>query len=166
MAGTEVLRVLDALDTAGIRAGITGGWGIDALLRRETRTHGDLDLGVAAEAVDRAVEALRPLGYAVTLDERPARVVVESDAGRIDLHPIVWGPSGAGLQTGLAGEVFDYPAGSLDADGEIAGRQVRCATPELQLAFHAHYEPRDHDREDMAALAREFGLALPASYRA
>ena len=70
------------------------------------------------------------------------------------------------MQTGLAGEVFHYPAGSLDAEGEIAGRQVRCATPELQVAFHAHYEPRDHDRRDMAALAREFGLALPASYRA
>ena len=42
MGGTEVLRVLDALETAGIRAGITGGWGIDALLRRETRAHGDL----------------------------------------------------------------------------------------------------------------------------
>jgi len=166
MEGTEVLRVLDALETAGIQAGITGGWGIDALLRRETRQHGDLDLGVAAEAVDRAVEALRPLRYAVTLDERPARVVLESDIGRIDLHPIVWGPSGAGVQTGLAGEVFDYPAGSLDAEGEIAGRQVRCASPELQLAFHGHYEPRDHDREDMAALAREFGLALPPSYRA
>ena len=165
IGGTEVLRVLDALETAGIRAGITGGWGIDALLRRETRAHGDLDLGVAAEAVDRAVGAVRPLGYAVTLDERPARVVVESDVGRIDLHPIVWGPSGAGVQTGLAGEVFDYPAGSLDADGEIAGRTVRCATPELQLAFHAHYEPRDHDRRDMEALAREFELALPAPYR-
>jgi lincosamide nucleotidyltransferase A/C/D/E len=166
MGGTEVLRVLDALETAGIRAGITGGWGIDALLRRETRPHGDLDLGVAAEAVDRAVEALRPLGYAVTLDERPARVMVESGVGRIDLHPIVWGTSGTGVQTGLAGEVFHYPAGSLDAEGVIAGRQVRCATPELQLAFHAHYEPRDHDRGDMAALASAFGLSLPASYRA
>ena len=37
MAGAEVLRVLDALEAAGVRAGITGGWGIDALLRRETR---------------------------------------------------------------------------------------------------------------------------------
>jgi lincosamide nucleotidyltransferase A/C/D/E len=166
MESVEVLRVLDALETAGIRAGITGGWGVDALLRRETRQHGDLDLGVAAEAVERALEAVGPLGYAVTLDERPARVVVESDLGRIDLHPIAWGPSGAGVQTGLTGEVFRYLVGGLDADGEIAGRRVRCATPDLQLAFHAHYEPRDHDRRDMAALAREFGLSLPASYRA
>ena len=37
MDATEVLRVLDALDGAGIEAGVTGGWGIDALLRRETR---------------------------------------------------------------------------------------------------------------------------------
>ena len=165
MDGTEVLRVLDALEAAGVRAGITGGWGIDALLRRETRQHGDLDLGVAAEAVDQAIEAARPLGYAVTLDERPARVAVESDLGRIDLHPIAWGPSGAGVQTGSDGEVFHYPAGSLDAEGEIAGRKVRCATPDLQLAFHAHYEPRDHDRRDMQALARAFGLSLPPSYR-
>jgi lincosamide nucleotidyltransferase A/C/D/E len=165
MNAAEVGRVLDALDAAGIEAGISGGWGIDALLRRETRPHGDLDLGVSAEAVDGAIEALMPLGYVLALDERPARVVMEGDLGRVDLHPIVWGLSGAGIQTGLAGEVFDYPAGSLDAEGEIAGRTVRCATPDLQLAFHAHYEPRDHDHRDMAALASEFGLSLPASYR-
>lgn len=166
MNGAEVLRVLHALDAAAILAGITGGWGIDALLGRETRQHGDLDLGVAADAVDGAIEALRPLGYVLTLDERPARAVLQSPVGQVDLHPIAWGSSGAGVQTGLAGEVFDYPAGSLDAEGEIAGRIVRCATPDLQLAFHAHYEPRDHDRRDMAALASAFGLSLPPSYRA
>ncbi len=164
MSGAEVLRVLDGLKAVGIRAGISGGWGVDALLRRETRPHGDLDLGVGAEDVDRAIDALRSLGYAMTLDERPARVVLESALGRVDLHPIVWDASGAGVQTGLAGEQFDYPTGSLDAEGLIAGRIVRCATPDLQLAFHAHYEPRDHDRRDMAALASEFGLSLPLAY--
>lgn len=165
MSGIEVVRVLDTLEAVGVRAGISGGWGIDALLRRQTRPHGDLDLGVGAGEVDEAIEALRPLGYVMTLDERPARVVLQSGVGQVDLHPIVWDPSGAGVQTGLAGEVFDYPAGSLDAEGLIAGRTVRCATSELQVAFHAHYEPRDHDRRDMAALATEFGLSLPPGYR-
>lgn len=164
MKAAEVLHVLDALDAAGIRSGITGGWGIDALLRRETRPHGDVDLGVAAEAVDAAIEALRPLGYAVAVDERPARLVMKSALGQVDLHPIAWQASGAGVQTGLAGETFDYPAGSLDAEGEIGGRIVRCATPDLQLAFHERYEPREHDRRDMAALANAFGLSLPAQY--
>ena len=161
----EVLRVLDALDEAGVRAGITGGWGIDALLRRESRSHGDVDLGVASETVDGAIDALRPLGYAMAIDERPARVVLTSDSGQVDLHPIVWDVSGAGVQTGLDGETFDYPAGSLDAEGEIAGRIVRCGTPELQVAFHSHYEPRDHDRADMAAIAAVFDVSLPPAYR-
>ncbi len=114
--------------------------------------------------MDHAVEALRPLGYALTLDERPARVVLQSVDGGVDLHPIVWESSGAGVQTGLAGELFEYPAGSLDAEGLIAGRTVRCATPDLQLSFHSRYEPREHDRRDMAALADEFGLSLPPAY--
>jgi lincosamide nucleotidyltransferase A/C/D/E len=160
----EALHVLDALDAAGVRAGITGGWGVDALLRRETRSHDDVDLGVASELVQVAIDALRPLGYAVVADERPARVILRSDVGQVDLHPILWAADGTGVQTGLDGERFDYPAGSLEADGKIAGRTVRCGTPELQIAFHSHYEPRDRDRRDMAALAAEFDLSLPPAY--
>jgi len=160
----EVLRVLDALDSAGVRAGITGGWGIDALLRRETRQHGDVDLGVSTHDIDVAITALEPLDYLVEIDERPARVSLVSKDGKVDLHPISWDPSGAGVQTGLDGEDFAYPAGSLDAEGDIGGRIVRCGTPELQVAFHSHYEPREHDRRDMAALAAAFDLVLPPSY--
>jgi lincosamide nucleotidyltransferase A/C/D/E len=161
----EVLRVLDALDAARIRVGITGGWGIDALLRRQTRPHGDVDLGLASEAVNDAIAALGSLSYVVAADERPARVVMTSEVGQVDFHPIVWQATGAGVQTGVDGETFDYPEGSLDAEGEIGGRPVRCGTPELQVAFHGHYEPRDHDRRDMAALAEAFGVSLPRSYR-
>ena len=165
MDATEVLRVLAVLDAAGVRAGLTGGWGVDALLRRETRLHGDADLGVPAEAVDAAIDALAGIGYALTIDQRPARVVLVSDKGTVDLHPIVWGPTGAGIQTGFDGETFEYPPGSLEAEGLIAGQTVRCGTPSLQLAFHEHYVPRDHDRADIAALAEEFGLSLPPAYR-
>lgn len=164
MTAAEVLRVMDALDAGDVRAGISGGWGIDALLRRETRAHGDLDLGVGANDVDRAIEILGSLGYKLAIDERPARLVLRGFCGQVDLHPIDWDSSGAGVQTGLAGEVFSYPPGSLDAEGVIAGRAVRCATPDLQLAFHRHYQPREHDRRDVAMLADEFGLTLPPAY--
>jgi lincosamide nucleotidyltransferase A/C/D/E len=161
---TEVLRVLDALDSAGLRAGVTGGWGIDALLRRETRPHGDVDLGVPSETIGIAIAALGNAGYSVALDERPARVVLKSDDGQVDLHPIVMLPSGGGVQTGFDGQTFEYPPGSLEAEGEIGGRIVRCGTPGLQLTFHRGYAPREHDRHDMAALADAFGLTLEPPY--
>jgi lincosamide nucleotidyltransferase A/C/D/E len=164
MGADEVLRVLDALDAAGVRVGVTGGWGIDALLGRQTRVHGDVDLGVPSDSVDGAIGALEALGYAVDADERPARVVLSSDEGRVDLHPIVMLASGAGIQNGFDGQTFEYPPGSLEADGEIGGQTVRCGTPELQVAFHRGYEPRGHDLLDMAALADAFGLALEPPY--
>jgi lincosamide nucleotidyltransferase A/C/D/E len=164
MEVAEVLRVLSALARAGILPGLTGGWGIDALLGRQTRPHGDADVGLPAECIDAAIECLTEIGYHLTLDERPARLVLACRRGTVDLHPIVWGPTGAGVQTGLDGETFEYPPGSLDAEGVIAGAAVRCGNVSLQLAFHERYLPRDRDRADMTALAEAFGLVLPQGY--
>jgi lincosamide nucleotidyltransferase A/C/D/E len=164
MSADSVIEVIEALDAAGVGAGITGGWGIDALLRRETRPHGDLDLGIGHETVAAAIEALEHLGYRVEDDQRPARVELAGPNGRVDLHPIAWGADGVGRQTGFDGQTFDYPPGSLDAVGAIGGHEVRCGTPELQLVFHAGYAPREHDRRDMAALADMFSLPLPEAY--
>jgi lincosamide nucleotidyltransferase A/C/D/E len=44
MAAADVLDVLQALAEAGVWASVEGGWGVDALLHRQTRQHGDLDL--------------------------------------------------------------------------------------------------------------------------
>ena len=157
--------MLQALDAGGVEGGLTGGWGIDALLGRQTRPHSDIDLGIDASRLDAAVAILGTLGYEVVADQRPARVELSATTGRVDLHPIEWQPDGSGRQTGFGSEVFVYPAGSLSARGVIARRPVRCGTPELQLAFHSDYQPRDHDRRDMAALSERFGLALPPAYR-
>jgi lincosamide nucleotidyltransferase A/C/D/E len=162
--GSEVLRVLEALGEGGVAAGISGGWGVDALLGRQTRPHDDVDLGIDASRLDLAVSLLAPLGYDVTADQRPARVELHAASGRVDLHPIVWRPDGSGIQQGFGDERFAYPPGSLSASGRIDGRAVRCATPELQVLFHSQYEPGDRDRRDMSALAERFGLVLPAPY--
>ena len=104
------------------------------------------------------------MGYKVTADERPARLVLESALGKVDLHPIVMLASGAGVQTGFDGQTFEYPPRSLEAEGEIGGQIVRCGTPELQVTFHRGYEPREHDRRDMAALEEAFGPTLEGPY--
>jgi lincosamide nucleotidyltransferase A/C/D/E len=164
MGPDEVMRVLDELDAVGVVVGITGGWGIDALLGRETREHGDLDLGVDRDDVDTVVRALGLIGYRTVADQRPARLELHAPTGRVDLHPIAWRPDGSGLQAGFDGRTFEYPVGSLSEAGSIGGRDVRCGTPELQVAFHLGYDPTDTDRRDLALLAREFGLVLPPPY--
>ena len=166
MDSTEVLRVVTALRDGGVTAGISGGWGIDALLGRRTRPHADVDLGIDTTQLDLALTLLAEIGYSIVADQRPARVELRAVAGRVDLHPIVWKPDGSGVQTGFGTERFEYPPGSLNAPGTIDGESVQCATPDLQVLFHSHHEPRDHDRRDMAALADHFGLSLPPAYSA
>ena len=164
IAEGDVITVLDVLEDSAIPVSVAGGWAVDALLGRVTREHGDLDLAIDATLVDEAVEALGRIGLLSELDERLARLVLGDGRRAVDLHPIAWGPDGAGVQEGLAGECFVYPPGSTDAVGRIGDRPVRCLTPQLLMAFHLGYEPRQVDRDDMAALARHFDLALPPPY--
>ena len=152
MDAGEVLRVVRALERAGVRYGITGGWGIDALVGLQRRIHGDVDLGIPDEMIETSIDALRPLGYRLALDQRPARLELHAPTGRVDLHPIQFDAAGTGVQHGFDGQVFSYPRGSLDAAGFIDGESVRCATPALQRTFHEGYELWPTDLDDLEAL--------------
>ena len=44
MSADDVLRVLRALDTRSLPYWLAGGWGIDALIGKQNRTHDDLDV--------------------------------------------------------------------------------------------------------------------------
>jgi hypothetical protein len=122
MPRTRVLEILEALDEAGLRTVMLGGWGVDALVGRELRKHSDLDLALEDAELDRAVETLSGLGYkrwnsddeAAALGPlMPKRTVSCRDGALrvVDLH-------GAGLaaldvRAGLIGtrEVFCISAG-------------------------------------------------------
>ena len=58
MTPEDVVEVLTALDAGGIDYWVDGGWGIDALLERQTREHRDLDLGVGLDDVPRIATLL------------------------------------------------------------------------------------------------------------
>ena len=61
-----VTRIAVQLEAAGIDYWLSGGWGLDALLGRQSRTHDDLDLVVAAGAGERAVAALAGIGLSIS----------------------------------------------------------------------------------------------------
>jgi lincosamide nucleotidyltransferase A/C/D/E len=167
ISASDVLLVVELMEHAHISVWIDGGWGVDALLGKETRRHADLDLAIALADVTAAKDLLRSeLGYAVSLDQMPTRL--ELGAGqdrRVDLHPLVFDAQGNGRQQLSDGSFGIYTASGLAATGSIAGHPVRCLSAELQLEFHLGYEPDEADRQDVAQLCRQFGLLLPDPYR-
>jgi lincosamide nucleotidyltransferase A/C/D/E len=144
MPARLVVAVVDRLRAAGVRCWISGGWGVDALVGRHTRTHRDLDLVVAERDMPLACAAMAQLGFAEWYREH-SQVPLESRlvfhdhplAGRtVDLHP---------LEAAGAGDV-EF------ATGTVAGRAVPCLAPATQLAAHEGYTLRGHDRSDIASL--------------
>jgi lincosamide nucleotidyltransferase A/C/D/E len=159
MSADDVLSVMTALRAAGVDVWIGGGWGIDALLGRETRPHRDLDLMHRVEQEPTVVAALAEAGFAETLDWRPVRFVVTDPAGReIDLHPLVFAADGSAVQASFEPDrPFGYPARCF-VTGRIGDSTVGCLSAEQQVYFHQGYEPTDRDRHDMAQLRAAFGL--------
>lgn len=153
MPSSEVHRVLDALEQADVRAWVEGGWGIDALVGRETRAHDDLDLAVdtAADGFERAVAGLTAYGYERGVDDLPIRLVLGAADGRsVDLHPIRFEADGAAYQWGHDRE-YQYPADCFTI-GRIDGREVACLGVRIQREFHSGYAPRPVDRHDLKLL--------------
>jgi lincosamide nucleotidyltransferase A/C/D/E len=147
-----VLDVLDLLRAHQVRVWIGGGWGIDALVGRQTRPHADLDI-VVLEA-ETTLAALEAAGFEVVVDWSPGRVAVRrTDGAEVDVHPIVFLPDGSAVQTTHEGVEYVYPANGF-ATGRIGGREVPCITAALQVAFHGGYEPQEKDVADMATLRR------------
>ena len=165
MSAESVVNVLDALGAAHVEAVVDGGWGIDALLGAERRPHDDLDVVVPLDAVPAVVDALRPLGFTPVVDTVPIGLVLAAPGDqRVDLHPTVEDDAGDRIQAQRFGRRFAYPKTSVDGEGVIAGRRVRCLSAEGQVLSHLGYGPDDADREDMRALVDAFGVGLGLAF--
>ena len=166
MHASDVIEVLDVLEAASVAVWVDGGWGVDALLCEQTRSHDDLDLVVGMEDVDRAVEALNSLGFVMMTDEMPQGLVLrDPNDRRVDFHPVRFQDDGTGVQAQLNEPDWVYSASGLSASGLIGTRQVRCLTPEEHVHTHTGgYEPDDLDRQDMRVLHERFGMFLPPPY--
>jgi len=163
MSAARAAAILEHLEGDGIAVWLEGGWGIDALLERETRAHDDLDVIVSIDGVQQIEGALRELGYETKGGEAPLSFELVDAAGhQVDVHPVTFQPSGEGVYLMEGGRVWTYPASSFACSGAIAGRRVRCLTPETALVCHSTGYALDaaHQR-DVNALCERFGLPLP-----
>jgi lincosamide nucleotidyltransferase A/C/D/E len=152
MALSEVLAVLDALASVGCRFWLEGGWGVDALLGRQSRRHRDLDVDIDGRYEAEALEVLAGLGYEIETDWRPNRVeLAAAGRGWVDVHPLELHTDGSARQAGLDGAVHFFP-GRYFTTGSLGGRPVPCFSVVAQRLFHSGYALRAHDVQDLAAL--------------
>jgi lincosamide nucleotidyltransferase A/C/D/E len=152
MRPDQLLDLLDRMRPHTSVLVIAGGWGVDALVGRQTRPHGDLDVLLDAPALPAVRELLDGLGFAVREDWLPVRIeVAHPDGRRVDLHPVTFAPDGSGTQPGLDDTVFFYPAGCTTI-GYVDGRPVTCMTAAQQLVFRQAFTPRPVDHHDIALL--------------
>jgi lincosamide nucleotidyltransferase A/C/D/E len=165
VTGASVIEVVRELEHGGVIAWLDGGWGIDALLGRETRTHADLDLVIDRDQLPSARRLLGGLGFEDVPDAQPglpAQVLLaEQRRGQVDFHVVVFDSDGNGWQQLGENAWGAYPATGLNGEGSIVGEAVRCLTAELQVRHHLGYEWDGNDQQDMRLLADQFGVALP-----
>lgn len=165
---SDVLELLDLATDVGVELWIDGGWGVDAALGEQTRSHGDLDILIERRHEATFAEALRARGFRPVErpDTRAWNYVLGDDRGReVDFHVVGRRPDGDwdyGPDGGPPQDVV--PAHALTGRGSIAGRAVRCLTPEEQVRYHCGYDVDENDWADVRALCARFGLPVPPTF--
>lgn len=144
MTEEDVIGVLELCRRIDLDVIVDGGWGVDALLGRQTRRHGDLDIALRFEDLPRIRQALEGLGYGEVPKSGSSewQFVLGDTAGHeIDVHGFTHDGSSKVC------EGVPYVFESLAGKGAIAGRAVRCITAEWVVRYHTAYEP---DEDDLA----------------
>jgi lincosamide nucleotidyltransferase A/C/D/E len=175
MLAEDAVSIYRFLAAAGIRVWLTGGWGIDALLGEQTRSHKDLDIIMLVDDVVRMCALLERRGYRLKEiwsenrylldghgDEIATAFVLHDPTGReIDVHAMWLDAQGNGLPA-WDSEGFIFRSQNLAGAGSIAGRPVPCLTPEIQLALHTGYALPVEQTHDIERLRARFGGASSA----
>jgi lincosamide nucleotidyltransferase A/C/D/E len=161
MSAARVREIHRLLAAEGVRCWVVGGWGVDALLGRQTREHEDLDVLLVRSEHPRAWDLLHGAGFSLDhlWEENQddlggpegaalptAYVLVDADGGQVDVHVLdddlspLW--------------VTDRPLedGALDASGTIDDLTVACMSASMQRVAHTGYELPEEQRRDLQAL--------------
>lgn len=159
----DAAEILAWAEEHRIRVRLDGGWGVDALLGRQTRPHNDIDLFVERRQGEAFTALLERKGFRETGTPytTPSHTVWRDGRGReIDLHLFEFDETGS-----LWFEGQRYPPETFGASGRIAGKSVACIPPAEQVLFHLGYEPDENDAHDVRLLCERFRVPVPEAYR-
>lgn len=162
MRAKDVIELYKLLEENDIKVWIDGGWGIDALLGKQTRQHKDLDIAMYHKDKPKLRKLLEERGYKdIERDDTSDWNFVLGDGkNEVDVHTFVFDEKGNNIY-GTA-----YPKASLTGTGTINGLKVNCIPPQWVVKLHAEatYQPKLKDIRDVNALCDKFGLKPPENY--
>jgi lincosamide nucleotidyltransferase A/C/D/E len=158
----DAVTLCQLLERCHIQFWVMGGWGVDALLRRETRPHKDLDVLLLAGDLPTFWQVVGEQGFTLQYEWEETRwieregarwatafVVADGQRRELDVHVIDLGQDGTIIQ--LYDPPWTFPA-SIAAEGSIAGVTVPCLSKETQLAMHTGYKLPEGQRRDLNLL--------------
>ena len=178
VSAEDVINIYQHLLENGIQVWLTGGWGIDALLKEQTRPHKDLDVIMLLDDMVRMRELLGRDGYGLKdlwsenrwvidahgIETATAFYLEDSEGRQFDAHAMCLDDQGNGIPAWEEAEGFLFKRQDLAGEGRIAGFTVRCLTPEMQVLCHTGYELPEKQLLDLELLHEKFGVEYPDGY--
>ena len=165
----DAIQIIRLLESKDIPVWLVGGWGIDALLGRQTREHKDLDILLLRDDVVRANEMLEKNGYHLKELWSENLQVIDMAGNMIDSAYVLHNTEGFEIDVHTFhfegvhiipdwedSEGFQITRAELDHNGTIAGVQVRCISAQLQFLFHSGYPIPDYQVQDLRFLREKF----------
>lgn len=168
MLATDVISLYESLRAANAPVWLMGGWGVDALVGRQTRQHHDVDVLVAVTDLERLRIRLIELEFTLKyvwddevrwvadeawispLEQPTAFVYGHSDGREVDVHVVRLSDLG-GVEK-LWNVPYAFTVDSLRGTGVLEGHQVRCLSREMQQRAHTGYALPAHHLQDVQLL--------------
>lgn len=123
MSASALVELLVLIEATGIEVWLDGGWGVDALIGKQSRPHKDVDILVRVADVARLEAILASRGVATRRGSPPDSFVLRDDLGlEVDVHAVVFDSHGNGLYRMETGEIWVYPAEGFTGRGVVDGR--------------------------------------------
>jgi lincosamide nucleotidyltransferase A/C/D/E len=160
MDSKYVLDLYKTLEKLGMKIWIDGGWAVDALLKKQTRPHEDLDVAVEDKDLKKLHEYLEKRGYMEIERDKNKKwdwVLRDSDGHEVEAHSFSFDNNNDVIEENY----WDgYSADSLSGIGVIDGEEVRCVSLQQLIKTHNPNKRRlkDADYKDMKLLSDRFNI--------
>jgi lincosamide nucleotidyltransferase A/C/D/E len=159
----DAIEIVQLFNQHYIEFYIDGGWGVDALLGKQTRPHADLDIAIQHKDALQVRTLLEARGYSdlPRTDSSDFNFILGDNQGhQIDIHTYTFDAGGNYIYG------IPYPLESLTGTGSVDGYLVKCISPEWVVKFHTAYQFDEDDYRDVKAICQHFNIKVPSEYEA